>query len=642
MTGSTPATGPEKKILLVEDEALIAMDLRQRLQRLGYTVISSAKTADDALNLAISHVPDLILMDIHLQGSRDGIHAAQEIQQKLDVPIVYLTAHSDNVTLDRAKITGPFGYITKPYDIDSLRAQIEMAIARHEAEQKLRRSEAWLSTTLRNIGEAVIATNSAGRIEFINPVAEELTGWTMVEAIGQPVSDVFPLLDLKTGGTAEHPVQAVLTPESSSGVSGEYGLRIMPSGSIAVVHTVISANRSEDGQLLGAIVVFRDMTSQRELERRAQESRNMEVIALMAGGLAHDFNNLLTVILGYTDVARVNAEKVPDALSQIRRAGESAALLCQQLLTVSRHDVAPAQVFDLNACVHDNANMLDQIIGPNCRFVEKLAPQPLPVAADRAQIQQVLINLAINARDAMAPAGGTFTISARHDETTGAAEVRISDTGAGMAEETARRIFEPFFSRKSSRGTGLGMTMVHSLVTKWGGAIDVKSKPGEGTEFIITFPLSEMPLTEERAEAHPEAGELAGVHGKILLVEDDTMIRDFLGEQLQAAGFQVVAASTGEEALAIPGDQIDLLITDVMMPKMRGSELAKRCLERWPEIRILFISGYTEEELRDNELLKSGRAAFVPKPVTPESLVATARMMIARKNGSKNGKNGGH
>lgn len=635
MTGSKLAERPGKKILLVEDAEPIVTDLPQRLRHLGYTVISSANRADDALALAVTHVPDLVLMDIHPHGAGDEIETAREIRQKLDLPIVYLTAPSGAATVDRAEITSPFRCIVKPDDSDSLRAQIEMAIAHHRVEQNLRRGEAWLSATLRNIGDAVIATNPAGRIEFMNPVAEELTGWAMSRAIGQPLSNVFPALDVKTGETVQRAVQAALTP-GNSGVSGEYGLRAV-NGSVVMVHTVVSPNRTEDGRLVGALVVFRDVTAQRELERHVQESRNMEIIALMAGGLAHDFNNLLTVILGYADVARLNPEKVPNALSQIRRAGESAALLCQQLLTVSRHDVALAQVFDLNACVRDNANMLDQIIGPDCRFVDKLAPEILPVAADRAQIQQVLINLAINARDAMAPAGGTFTIATRHDEPAGTVEVRISDTGAGMTEETAVRVFEPFFSRKSSRGTGLGMTMVHSLVTRWGGTISVQSKPGEGTEFIIAFPLSEMPLTNQRPEIRSDAADLAGVRGNILLVEDETMIRDFLSEQLSMAGFQVVAASTGEEALTIPGDRIDLLITDVMMPKMRGSELAKRCLERWPELRILFISGYTEEELRDNELLKSGQAAFVPKPVTPESLIATARMMIARKNGHKAG-----
>jgi len=283
MTETAPAIAV-KRILLVEDEALIAMDLKERLQCLGYSVTSIARTADEALRLAVSTPPDLILMDIQLSGEKDGIHAAEEIRKALDVPVVYLTAHSDSFTIERAKISGPFGYITKPFVTDTLRTQIEMALAKHQTEQRLRQSEAWLSATLRNIGDAVIATDCTGRIEFMNPVAEELTGWNIKRAAGEFASAVFKVSDPKTAEPVADPTLAVLSPEGVRTLSGEYSLQSV-SGSVALVQTVISANQSEDGRLLGSVIVFRDITSQRELERRAEESQNMETIAIMAGGL---------------------------------------------------------------------------------------------------------------------------------------------------------------------------------------------------------------------------------------------------------------------------------------------------------------------------------------------------------------------
>jgi PAS domain S-box-containing protein len=629
MTATAPVIVIQKRILVVEDEALIAMDLKQRLKRLGYVVTSIARNADDAFSLALSQNPDLILMDIHLDGDKDGIHAAEEIRKTLDIPVVYLTAHSDSFTLERAKITGPFGYITKPFETDTLRVQIEIALFKHRTEQKLRQSEMWLSTTLRNVGDAVIATDRDGRIEFMNPVAEALSGWTMEEASGESSSEVFRMLDPRTGERVANPVLRLLTADGLRALSGEYNLRSR-NGSVALVQMLVSANKDEDGRLLGLVIVFRDITAQRELERRAEESRKMEAIALMAGGLAHDFNDLLMVILDYVDVARSDPGETADALNEIRRAGESAAVLCQQLLTVSRDDVVEGEIFDLNEPIAASTKMLRRILGPACSLVVKPCSESLPVASNPTQIQQVLIYLVAHARDAM-PQGGTFTISTRRGGS-GRAEIDVRDTGIGMTEETKRRIFDPFFSWKGRRGSGLAMTVVHSLVTKWSGTIEVKSEPGLGTEFRVSFPLCGMPAGQTGG-FQPELMERP-VTGNILLVDGNAAVREFLHEQLDSSGFRIFEASSGEEALAfaeLGGEKVDLLITNVTMPAMTGPELAKRWVDRWPETQVLFMSGYDAEELGGNDLIKSGRAEFVVKPVKPKHMISIVGRMLARK-----------
>jgi PAS domain S-box-containing protein len=281
MTKNAPAATLTKRIQIVEDETLIAMDLRERLQGLGYFVTSVASTAEDAFRQAVVHAPDLILMDIHLKGTRDGIDSASQIRKALDVPVVYLTAHADGTTIERAKVTGPFGYITKPFETASLHAQIEMAIAKHETERKLRQSEAWLSTTIGNIGEPVVVTDREGHIAYMNPVALELTAWTEAAASGKLIFEVFKLLDPATNDPIADPVFGALHPEGFRALSGEYHLQIL-NGSMALVQMVVSANKSEDDSLLGVVIVFRDITD-RELQLQTRANRNMETTSILAG-----------------------------------------------------------------------------------------------------------------------------------------------------------------------------------------------------------------------------------------------------------------------------------------------------------------------------------------------------------------------
>jgi PAS domain S-box-containing protein len=631
MTTAEPLIALERRILLVEDEALIAMDLERRLERLGYSVTSIAKTADEAVRLAASHMPDLILMDIHLSGKRDGIEAAEEIRKILDIPVVFLTAHNDNDTVERARATGPFGYITKPFDKANLRIHIEIAISKHRTEKKLRQNEAWLSTTLRSIGDAVIATDIAGLVQFMNPVAEALTGWAEKAAIGEFAADVFTVLDPATAKPVANPVLSVLGAQGAGRSHGEYSLRSR-AGSEVLVQTVVSANRNDEGRLLGSVIVFRDITGQRELELRNEQNHNMATVAVMAGGLAHDFNNLLMIILGYTALARSDPDNLADSLDHVRRAGDSAAALCRQLLTVSRNDSVQAEIFDLNEPIIAGARMLRQILGPPRSLVVNFCSGSLFIASERTQIQQVLINLAICARDSM-PQGGILTIATRLAPD-GWAELEVADTGIGMTAETRRRIFEPCFSGKTGKGIGFGMTIVHSIVSKWSGTIEVKSDPGRGTTFRIRIPLSPARgLLDYKSELQLESPEYSG-SGNIFLVEDNEQIRRLLRARLEISGFQVFEALSGEDALLFPvihGETIDLLITDVMMPGMSGPELAKRWLERSPETMVLFISGYSKEELGDNDFMKSGRAEFVAKPVTPSELISTVRKMLSRR-----------
>jgi two-component system, cell cycle sensor histidine kinase and response regulator CckA len=614
-----------KKILIVEDEGLIAMDLKRRLEDYGYSVPDVAQTANDAVRMAALHVPDLILMDIRLKGERDGILAAEEVRLKMDIPVIFLSAHADPDTLRRAGVAAPFGYIVKPFGTTDFRAHIEMALYKHDAERRLRRSEAWFRATLQHVGDGVITAGLDGSIDFMNAEAERLTGWTPAEAKGKPVQDVFRIDREATNGSAGN---AMTDSEMAQWRDGEMLSR--DGSQTLLIESIVSRNRNEDGPL-GTVIAFRDVTAQRELERQARQSRSMETVSVMAGALAHDFNNLLTIILGYADMVQTDPKRRCAEVEEIERAAKRAAALARQLLTVSGSDIGKSVVFDLNRLILDSARMLKQTLSPACGLVLKTSAGPKYIYADKGGLQQVLLNLAINARDAM-PHGGQLAITTEEDASGGVA-LSVQDTGAGMDAGMMDRIFEPYFSRKGNQGTGLTMTIVHSIVCRFGGTIEAKSEPGRGSTFRILLPLAVVET--ERIEIDSGKPSEPAAPGTILLVDDNADIRRLLRRVFESAGFRMLEASCGEDALAVlesSGGSVDLLITDVMMPMMTGPELARKWVTRWQQTRVLFISAFSEAALEDNEFIKSGCAEFIAKPFTPRSLVSKVQSMLARVN----------
>jgi len=623
-------TTEQNRILIVEDEGLIAMDLQERLEKLGYPVAGVAASGEEALEVASGQLPTLILMDIRLKGQMDGIEAAARIRERLDIPVIFVTAHTDEKTLERAKAAGPLSYIVKPFDQTGLRVHIELARHRHEMERKVRASEAWLSTTLRNVGEAVVATDVLGRIVFLSQAAERLTGWTQAEALGRDLLDVFCAVDDRTFEPLPNPALAVLSGGNPALASYQCRLFSKDDAAVYTIQGSASINRNEDG-VIGAVLVFRDVSEQRQLEERALQAKKMEAIAVLAGGLAHDFNNLLMVILGYTDVL---LHRTPpsgqEQLLEIRKAGDLASTLTRQLLTLSRKEVSRPQVLDMNAVISDLDKLLRLAIGRKCTLVLSLAREECRIEADPAQMRQILINLATNARDVM-PAGGQFQVSTAIDS--GSVRLIVEDSGIGMTKGTRERIFEPFFTTKSGGlGTGLGLAIVHSIVTQNKGTIEVESRAGCGSAFKMVFPLAGRPpeSTADAAVQAPPAEEPRAC--TVLIVEDEESIRNLLKEQFHLDGFRTHAAASGEDALLaaklIEGG-IDVLVTDVMMPKMTGPELAKKCLEAHPAMKVVFVSGFSKDSLSDEPLLAANAAVFVAKPFTPSHLTARVKELLA-------------
>jgi len=393
----------------------------------------------------------------------------------------------------------------------------------------------------------------------------------------------------------------------------------------------VGTNRLDDPAIGGIVVCARDVTQQRaaeadhaRLQHELHHAQKMDAIGRLAGGVAHDFNNLLMVISASTESVLLELEggsTLRPRLEQTKHAVARAAALTQQLLTFSRRQQPSLRAVDLNAQLEATCSMLRRLIGENVTIEVAPAPELPPVSADPVQLDQVLLNLALNARDAM-PDGGTlgFTTRAGAEETV---ELLVSDTGVGMEEETLERLFEPFFTTKQpGRGTGLGLATVYGIVTRSGGSMRVESVPGRGTTFVLSLPCSPQDLQSD--ERDPAAA-ASGAGETILLVEDEETVRNVVREGLEQHGYRVVDTGDPRNAFAlVEAGGVDLLVTDIRMPHMNGFELYDRLKESLPGLRAVFISGYSETA----HTPASGETVFVEKPFAISDLTQTLRRLL--------------
>jgi nitrogen-specific signal transduction histidine kinase len=401
------------------------------------------------------------------------------------------------------------------------------------------------------------------------------------------------------------------------------------------------------------ILVIRDITglkqaaeAQAKLEEQLRQAQKMESIGRLAGGVAHDFNNLLTVIDGYADMMQeklVQSDPLYEDLSQIRRASERAARLTRQLLAFSRKQILAPTTLDLNSLVTNMHQMLERVIGEDILLRIDLQPGLWPVLADPNQLEQVILNLVVNARDAM-PAGGSLTIETRNIFVNGRDEglvvdsqfsacVRLSviDTGEGMDAETRARAFDPFFTTKPpGYGTGLGLSTVYGIIKQSNGDITVASEPGVGATFRIYLPPGVM---SPESLSVPETLPIFGYGNEtILVVEDQPMVLDLVRVALHSHGYTILEAGNGSAALELASNHlgpIELLVTDIVMPQMGGLELAERLKELRPQIKVLFMSGYSDDAVERPRMLGED-VAFLPKPFSPSTLAAKVYQLLAR------------
>ena len=653
--------------------------------------------------------------------------------------------------------------------IESLGREVRL---RRHAEGAVRQQAERLRVTLQSIGDGVISTDAQGRVDFLNPVAEELVGWAMGEAVGQRLEDVFQIVNETTRLRVENPALRALRDGKIVGLANHTVL-ISKDGTECPIDDSAAPIRDQHGVIFGSVLVFRDITerkqaeedlrlrdrairavsegilitdaSQRDnpiifatpgferitgyraaeavgrncrflqgpetdknsvaqlreaiqgghhctvellnyrkdgspfwnalsispvrndcgdlmhfvgvqadvtprraLEEKVRQSQKMEAIGNLAGGLAHDFNNLLTVINGYSELVE---SQLPDTspvrglVREIGQAGERAASLTRQLLAFSRKQVLELKVVNLNAVVTNTARMLKRLIGEDIDFNTALDPALGEIKADLGQIEQILINLSVNARDAM-PQGGRLTIETRNVELSETYTeaypdlqagpyvlLAVTDNGTGIDEKLKGHIFEPFFTTKAvGKGTGLGLATVFGIVKQSGGHVAVYSEPGSGATFKVY-----LPRVEDRVSASKSQAGLPAVptgHETILLVEDEPALLALSRHILQRQGYMVLEADNGELALRIAEDypgEIHLLLADVVMPGMSGRQVAERIAAQRPGVKVLFQSGYTDDAVVRHGVLQA-ETAFIQKPYTPTTLSQKVREVLDQMN----------
>ncbi len=497
----------------------------------------------------------------------------------------------------------------------------------------------------------VVGVDRDGRIVYTNSRAEKAFGWTAREMSGKPVELVIPARfgDRHVAHRTEFFAHATARP---MGIGLDLAGR-RRDGSEFPVEISLTPVLTPDGPLVYATIV--DITTRKALEDQLLQAQKMESVGRLAGGIAHDFNNMLFAIRGYVDMLledldaagrAIDVDAVRPSVSAIGTAVDRASALTAQLLAFSRRQVVRPVTVDLRESISELEPMVRRVIGEQIRLVLALDPTTGLVRADPGQLDQILINLAVNARDAM-PQGGTITVetgnvvfdeayAVEHFQVEPGAYVMLalSDTGHGMDRETRLHVFEPFFTTKEpGKGTGLGLATIYGVVRQAGGHIWLYSEPGHGTTFKLYFPRVGGAPEAPAATVAPTVHERTAI---VLLVEDEPAVRDISRRVLERAGYTVMAMADAREALALieTGARIDVLLTDVVMPDLSGAELARQCLQQRPGVGIVLLSGYAAETAEIEELIGRG-ARFASKPLATRDLVSLVADAVAEKQAGR-------
>ena len=474
--------------------------------------------------------------------------------------------------------------------------------------------------------DGLVVSNLDGTVRFVSPAAGDASGYRADELVGSYFLD-FVHPDDQPAALAT--VAAALSGEPQSLLRVRLNVK---DGSVKLWDVKIGVGRSLSGEPCFLVANMRDVTDQVELEEQFRQSQKMEAVGRLAGGVAHDFNNLLVGIRGYNELALLKIGDGPGSaeIGGSITASEKAAALTAQLLAYSRRQVLDPKVFDLRDAIAEMAALLRRTINGTIELVTTLPDQQAAlVYADRSQIEQVLMNLSLNARDAM-PSGGRLTIEVAVDAAEQQARMLVTDDGEGMDANTVAQIFEPFFSTKGAAGTGLGLSIVHGIVSQSGGQIAVESEPGQGTTIAVTLPLAEQEQTQAHTQtetpplSHTRRGET------VLLIEDDPIVRDVVSSMLTQRGYSLCVAASGEEAVVLAQTQpasFDIVVSDLVMPGLNGRQTAEAVCAYQPQARVLYISGYTDDQLVQVGGYEPG-IAFLQKPFSIDELDGKMRELV--------------
>lgn len=619
------------KILVVEDEGIVARDIKGTLQNLGYEVTDTVSSGKKAIEKAEECRPDLILMDIKLQGKMDGIEAAHRIHARYDIPIIYLTAYSDENMLKRAKITDPFGYILKPFSDRELHSSIEIALHKHEMEHKLRESAKLLATTLKSIGDAVIATDKDGCITFINSMAQFLTGWTKEEALGRELSGVLNIINAETREEIENPVTKAVEGSTVIDWSSKNVLLVDRDGKETPIEDSVAPIKCDDENVVGAVLSIRDISQRKKLEKDLLRMQKLESMCTLTSGIANDFNNFLTAILGNIALIKMNTQLDDEGLEQLalaEKACDRAKNVTQQLLAFSTSGAPAKKTASIAELLRTTIEVALAGSQVTCEF--SIPVDLWPVEINIGQFRHAISNLINNAIESM-PQGGAIEVqganrSLKPGNPLGLKErmyvnITIKDNGSGMSQEHLAKIFDPFFTTKQS-GRGLGLTSTYTIIKNHNGHISVESELGTGTSFEIYLPATEkQPKQQPKKPSNAPQGKR-----KILVMDGDDIVREVCGKICQRLGYAVELAEDGSQAIELyqkaweTEHPFDGMIIDLTIPGGIGGKDTIKILRKInPDVKMVVASGYTHDPVMAG-VNKYGFSSVITKPYKLEEL----------------------
>lgn len=622
------ATNEPLQVLFLEDNPADVKLLVHELEGAGFELEWQRADSEESCLSCLDPSLDLIFSDSSMPGFA-ATRALDLLQERgLDIPLIVVSGSlSDECAMEIMK-HGAADYLLKDR-LARLGQAVNLVLEKKASVCKVRQAEQRFLNVLESSPDALAVIDPDGRILLVNRRTEMMFGYRREELLG---SSIEILLPARFRDTHVRRCEFLAdNPGAKGGGMEMYGRR--KDGKEFPVEISLGPLETDDG--LRTICTIRDITEQRKIESELRQAQKLEVLGQLAGGVAHDFNNLLTVINGYTSVLLQQLppeDPMRSLVEVILHAGERSAALTHQLLVFSRQQDLSPQELNLGSVVADIDKMLRRLIGEDVQLHVVGDPRLWPTWADQGSIEQVVLNLAVNARDAM-PKGGSLTIETSNHDSLGTSHSRyvllsVADTGIGMDEITKSRIFEPFFTTKGEKGSGLGLATVCRIVKQSGGYIKIESEPGRGTSFKLYFPA----MSGSSGSVRPAIDRTPAPGGleTILLVEDDDGVRAVIRRILEGYGYTLLEAAKAHDAIATAARHsgpIHLLVTDVVMPELGGKEVADCVLAVHPETQVLFLSGYTDDAIERHGVHSAG-TAFLHKPFTSDALAERIRQIL--------------
>lgn len=637
------------RVYVVEDEAIIAADLGERLEQLGFAVVGTSGHGERALAAIPSLRPDVVLMDIVIKGPINGIETARRLREGFDIPVIFLTSHADADTVQRAVGTNPFGYVLKPYNDRELQVAIQIALHRHGVESELRRLEHWMATVLACIGDGVLATDRDGSVTLLNDAARRITGWERDAAIGRPLQEVFRVRDARSGTALHSLVERALQGVITVGVE-EPVLLQRRDGSTLNVADSIAPIRDGAGEASGVVVVFRDATEELKIEEMERDKLAAELASRQKSHflsrVSHELRTPLNAILGFTQLLQLDDKRPLDAtqrsrVERVRHAGEHLLALINDVLDLTRIEEGARPLdrgpVDVAAVVDVSCAMVEEQARVQNVRIERRGDVGAPSAlADARAFEQVLINLLSNGVK-YNRAGGLLTVTV--SAPAGFIEVAVRDQGAGLDERQLDQLFQPFnrvgAENSKVEGSGLGLVIARSLVEAMGGELRVSSELGVGTCFTVRLPAAgasdaAQPTTLPHAE-RPSCQLAELPPATILYVEDEPLNALLFTEALRGVPqWRIVLADNGEEGLALARRlRPDVVMLDINLPGLTGDQVVRR-LRADPQTHALRCVALSADALAEQRTaaLAAGFDAYWTKPLDLAGLIERLRGVL--------------